>query len=132
MSDLFKEIIPSILQSGKKTVSAENESDNVPYVVNKALSFHYDCIFQANQMNVLPNTDRLMHYDYLLGSVRKYKRSFQPWQKLKPSEDMSIVKEYYRCSNEKAKDILNVLSRDQIDTLKKRLYKGGIAKPSRK
>jgi len=74
MSDLFKEIIPSILQTKKNVV--ENEKDYVPFVVNKALSFHYDCVLFVNEMNRVPNTDRILQYHYYLNTIRGYKRPF--------------------------------------------------------
>lgn len=125
LSDLFKDIIPSILKTKKRMVTSENEKDYVPFVVNKALSFHYDCIVWSNQMNLYPNTDKLMQYDYLLGKVRGYNRKFEKWQKLEENKDFAIIKEYYNCSNEKAREYLTVLTKDQISELSRRLFKGG-------
>ena len=39
-------------------------------------------------------------------------------------KDLDYIKEYYGYSNEKAKTALNILSKEQIETIKKRLYKG--------
>ena len=66
MSDLFKDIIPSILQNKKYVL--DNEKDYNAYVINKALSFHYDCVMQANEMNKIPSASGLMQYHYLLNS----------------------------------------------------------------
>jgi hypothetical protein len=126
MADLFKDIIPSILQTKKNVV--ENEKDYVPFVVNKALSFHYDCILIANEMNKVPNTDALLQYHYLLNKVRGYRRPFQKWQKLSKDDDLSAVKEYFNYSNEKAKEALTVLTQDEIVEIKKSLFKGGSKK----
>ena len=126
MTDLFKDIIPSILQTKKNVV--ENEKDYVPFVVNKALSFHYDCILIANEMNKVPNTDALLQYHYLLNKVRGYRRPFQKWQKLSKDDDLSAVKEYFNYSNEKAKEALTVLTQDEIVEIKKSLFKGGSKK----
>lgn len=128
MADLFKDIIPSILQTGKKVITAENEKDYVPYVVNRGLSFHYDCILYVNEMNRLPNTDGLLQYHYLLHSIRKYKRPFQKWQKRVDDDNLDLVKEYYGYSNEKAKDALKLLTKDQLKTIKGKLDKGGTKK----
>ena len=125
MTDLFKDVIPSILQTKKHVVTSENESDYVPFVVNKALSFHYDCVMWANEMNLRPNTDGLLQYHYLLNKVRGYRRPFQKWQKLEKSKDLDVVKEYYNCSNEKAREYLTALTKDQISELSRRLFKGG-------
>lgn len=126
MTDLFKEIIPSILQTKKNVV--ENEKDYVPFVVNKALSFHYDCVLFSNEMNKVPNTDGILQYHYYLHSIRAYKRPFQKWQKLSKDDDLGAVKEYYNYSNEKAKEALTVLSHEELSYIKKSLYKGGSKK----
>lgn len=125
MADLFKEIIPSILQTKSPVVTSENESDYVPFIVNKALSFHYDCVMYANQMNMVPNTDKLLQYHYLLRAVRGYRRPFQKWQKLTKNDDLDIVKEYFNYTNEKAKEALTLLSQDNLQEIRNRLSKGG-------
>lgn len=126
MVDLFKEVIPSILQTKKNTLTDETEKVYNPYVVNRAISFHLDCVMPANQMNMIPNTDRLLQYHYLLNTVRSYKRPFQKWQKREDIDGLEAVKEYYNLSNEKAKDALSLLSKDQLDEIRKRLNKGGL------
>lgn len=126
MSDLFKDIIPSILQTKKTVITEENERDYVPFIINKALSFHRDCILYANQMNLYPSTDKIMQYQYLLNTIRSYKRPFQKWQKREDIDGLEAVKEYYNYSNEKAKDAMSNLSNDQINEIRKRLDKGGL------
>ena len=37
----------------------------VPFVVNRCLSYFPDTILQANEMNLLPNADKKMQFDYL-------------------------------------------------------------------
>lgn len=126
MTDLFKDVIPSIQQTKKVVITAENERDYVPFVVNRSISFHLDMLMAANQMNMLPMTDSLLQYQYLLNTVRAYKRPFQKWQKRENIENLDIVKEYYNYSNEKAKEALSILSNAQIDQIKKNLNKGGL------
>jgi len=123
MSELFKDIIPSILHTKKDVL--DDEKQYVPFVVNRALSYHYDCVMYVNEMNMLPNTDKKMQYSFLLNTVRGYKRPFQKWQKRETIEDLEVIKEYYSFSNEKAKVALSVLSSAQIDEIKERLSKGG-------
>jgi hypothetical protein len=128
MTDLFKETIPSILKTKKAVISSENEGDYVPFVVNKALSFHRDCALFANEMNKLPNTDRLLQYHYLLHRIRGYHRPFQKWHKREAIDNMDAVKEYYDYSNEKAKDALTILTDEQVRNIKSSLDKGGLKK----
>ena len=99
--------------------------DYTPFMINRGLSFFPDTVLYANEMNMHPNLGGIMQYHYYLKSIRKYNRPFQKWQKLTRSDDMSLVKEYYGYSNEKAKDALLILTKEQIAEIKKSLYKGG-------
>ena len=125
MPDIFKEILPSILQNKKSVITENNKRDYVPFVVNKALSFHYDCIMYANQMNMYPNIDNILQYQYYLNSIRSYKRPFQKWIKRETIADLDLVKEYYNISTEKAKEALSILTEDQLNIIRKKLDKGG-------
>jgi len=128
MPDLFKEILPSILQTKKDVINDDNERDYLPYIVNKALSFHYDCVIRANQMNLSPGLDRKLQYHFLLNSIRAWKRPFQKWQKLEKNDKIELIKEYYNYSNEKAKATLSLLSEEQFDYIRKSLSRGGLRK----
>jgi hypothetical protein len=129
--DVFRDLIPSILQTKKNVL--ENEKDYPAFVVNKAISFHYDCVFQANQMNQYPSLSNNMQYQYLLNSIRGYKRPFRKWEKRETIENLEAIKEYYNYSNEKAKEALVLLDATQIEEIKKAINKGGAndSKPRR-
>jgi hypothetical protein len=124
--DLFKEIVPAILMTKKDVLPEEESLSYVPFIVNRALSFHYDCILYANEMNKNHQIDHRLQFLYLLNTVRSYKRPFQKWLKREVIEDLESIKEYYNCSNEKAKVTLRILSADQINEIKNRLKKGGL------
>jgi Bacteriophage clamp loader A subunit len=129
MVDIFKEIIPSIQQTKKNLSNSEGfTSSYLPFIVNRSLSFHYDCIMQVNEMNKYPGLDNKMQYDYLFNSIRGYKRKFEPWQKISKNENLELVKEYFGYSNEKAKDALSLLTEEQINQIRGNLNKGGVAK----
>ena len=126
MADLFKEIIPSILQTKKNVL--DEEKDYKPFLVNRSLSYHMDCIVYANQMNLNSNLDPKLQYQYLLNTVRPMKRRFEKWQKSASVKDLECVKEYFGYSNEKAKEALRILTDEQITLLKEKLEKGGVTK----
>jgi hypothetical protein len=130
MAELFKDILPSIFQS--KVDVLQNEDDYVPFIVNKALSFHYDCILQSNMMNILPNTDKRMQYDFYLNTIRSYKRPFRKWHKAETNEDLTSVMEYYGFSLSKAREALVLLNDSQLSLIKKNLYKGGLTNAEHK
>lgn len=126
MPNLFKEIIPSILQTKKCVINDDIDAkDYTPFVVNRALSYHVDCILYANEMNINNMLDKDMQYQYLLNTIRSMKRKFQPWQKVEADNNMECVKEYFGYSNQKAKEALRILSDEQIAEIKAKTNKGG-------
>ena len=127
MADLFKEIIPSILQTKKYVL--DEEKDYKGFLVNRSLSYHMDCILYANQMNMNPSIPAKLQYQYLLNTIRPMKnRKFQPWQKQAVVKEMDCVKEYFGYSDVKAKEALRILSAEQIAFIKEKIDKGGVKK----
>ena len=125
MPDLFKEIVPYILQT-KKNVFDGDYKDYKAFMVNRALSYHMDCVLYANEMNLRPGLDSDMQYSYLLNTIRSVKRKFQPWQKTEVLKDLECVKVYFGYSNEKAKDALRILNEDQIAEIRAKTNIGGV------
>jgi hypothetical protein len=95
-----------------------------PYIVNRCLSSHIDAILFANEMNKNHHLDKELQYSFYLNSLRKKKR-FSPWLRKDKVTDLDIVKQYYNYSNDKAMQALKILSREQLDFIKKRLETGG-------
>ena len=95
-----------------------------PYIINKCLSGHLDCILFANEMNKYHFLDKDMQYEFYINILRKRKR-FSPWIRKDKVTDLDCVKQYYGYSNEKASQALKVLSSDQIQFIKQRLDTGG-------
>lgn len=127
MPDLFKEIIPSILQTKKILFQDELDyKDYVPFVVNRALSYHMDCVLYVNEMNLHPEVEKDLQYQYLLNTIRPMKRKFQPWQKSEVDKNLDCVKTYFGYSNQKAKEALRILNDEQIAEIKRRTDKGGV------
>ena len=95
-----------------------------PYIINKCLSSHIDCILFANEMNKYHYLDKDMQYSFYINTLRKRKR-FSPWLKKDKIKDLECVKQYYGYSNEKASQALNILSKSQLDFIKQKLEIGG-------
>lgn len=120
MADLFKEIIPSIME---KNVQAEFEDKEYPaFVVNKALSFHYDTLPYAWIMDQNSHLDSRMQYDFLFHVVRKHRRKFVPWSKATKDGDIELIRRHYGYSYRKAIAAAQILTEAQIDELRE-LYK---------
>ena len=103
---------------------SEHTKDYPPYIVNRCLSGHLDCIMFANEMNLHHHIDKDMQYSFYLNTLRKKKR-FSPWLRKDKVQDLECVKQYYGYSNEKASQALKILTNEQITYIKKRLDTGG-------
>jgi hypothetical protein len=103
---------------------SEHSKEYPPYIINRCLSGHMDCVLFANQMNLQHHIDKDMQYSFYLNSLRKRKR-FSPWLRKDKVQDLECVKQYYGYSNEKASQALKILTKEQINFIKKRLDTGG-------
>lgn len=95
-----------------------------PFMINRTLSYHYDTVLLANEMNQRAHLDKKLQNDFLINTVRKKKR-FAKWAKPISSDDLEVVKEYYGYSNEKARQVLSLLNDAQMGQLRQRIFKGG-------
>jgi|TARA_E500000318_G_C3535866_1_gene202538 hypothetical protein len=95
-----------------------------PFIINKCLSGHLDSVLFANEMNKYHFLDKDMQYKFYLNILRKRKR-FSPWIRKDKDSDLDIVKSYYGYSNEKARQVMKILSTEQINYMKQRLDIGG-------
>ena len=127
-TDAF-DYVKSINQS-KKNMMRGTENDDLaekayqPYLTNRSLSYFIDTILMANEMNMRPDADNKLQYEYLLNSVRPRKR-FAKWVKPNEDNDLNVIMEYTSCSLQKAREYLMILSDEQLLVMKEKLEKGG-------
>ena len=95
-----------------------------PYLINRGLSYFIDTIYAANEMNVHHDIDPQLQFDFLINIVRKNKR-YSKWYKPQPDDDVSTVMQYYGYSQDKARQVVDLLTKDQLTTITKSQSKGG-------
>lgn len=105
-------------------VDRQAEREYAPFITNRTLSYHQDCIMYANEINRRHHLDSRLQFHYFLNTLRKRKR-FAKWIKPNVLEDMKVIQSYYGCSKSKAEEYLNILSSEQIVELNERMKKGG-------
>ena len=122
----LKDWLNSINQTKKNIMDEDASSvkEYAPYIINRCLSGHIDCLMYANEMNKFSSLDKKLQYDFFINIIRKKKR-FSPWLKQEKIKDLEIVKSYYGYSNEKAKQALNILTKTQLDFIKSKFETGG-------
>jgi hypothetical protein len=111
----------------KKNLLEEDQSlikEYVPFVINKCLSGEIDTIMYVNEMNINHHLDKDIQYSFYLNSLRKRKR-YSPWIYKDKIKDLDCVKSYYGYSNEKAKQALRVLTKEQLNFIKSKIETGG-------
>jgi len=121
--------VNEILYGKKKLIVDElTEKSYTPFLVNRSLSYHKDCVLYANEMNRLHHLDNKLQNDFLLNIVRSQKRPFAKWVKAEKSEDLECVKQIFGFSDSKAREALRLLSKEQIQKLKEHTEIGGLRK----
>ena len=99
--------------------------DYKPFLVNRGLSYFPDTVLYANEMNRNAGIPEDWQFIFLLNTIPKKKR-FSKWHKKDAdSESLTLVKEYFGYSSEKALEALSILSDEQLVMIKEKLYKGG-------
>ena len=96
-----------------------------PFMINRSLSYHQDCILYANEVNLRPHLDAKLQYEFLLNSLRKRKRRGPKWSKDKPDATVEMIMEYYGYGRAKAEQALRVLTDEQLAMIEVALDKGG-------
>ena len=126
----LKDYLNAINHTKERLLDSEDEEwekKYPPFIVNKCVYPFQDTIMLVNEIKQLPHLDKKLQFDFLLNSIRSRKR-FTPWLKANKLDNLEDVKEYYGYSNEKAKHALDILTDEQIATIKKKLNKGGVRK----
>ena len=95
-----------------------------PFIINKGLSYFSDTVMYANEMNRLHHASKHMQFSFFLNSIKSRKR-FSKWLKASKLKDLDVVKQHFGYSNKRAQEALSILTKEKIDYIKERLYKGG-------
>jgi hypothetical protein len=97
------------------------------FMVNRSLSYFPDTVAFANVINRYHHMDNKLAYHFLINIIRKRKR-FSKWTKPETESDIEVVKQYYGYSNDKARQVLPLLSPEQINIIRQKVSKGGTRK----
>ena len=122
----LKDWLNSINQTKKNLIDEDPslEKEYSPYIINRIYSGHLDAIMFSNEMNQYHFLPKKMQYDFYLNTLRSKKR-FSPWLRKDEIKDLDLVKRYYDYSNEKAKQALRILSKEQLNFIRSKFEIGG-------
>jgi hypothetical protein len=122
------DFVNAINSNKKLDIMSGTENDElaekayVPFVVNRALSYFPDSLMYANDMNINNFLDNKLQFHYLLNTIRPAKR-FSKWVK-KDDSDLQLVMQFYNYGVDKAKQVLPLLSTEQLSIIRNKLQSG--------
>lgn len=118
------------ITSGKK--QQEVDSDYSQWRTNNILSNYRETVLYANEMNINYNVTDQMHYDYMFNSIRKKKmytkkETDQEKKERKQKEELqTLISNYYKYNIVRTKEVLKILTAEQINIIKNKNNKGGV------
>ena len=114
------------INQNKKNIIVDDDTENAypPFIINNCLSGFLDTVLFSNEMNLYPHLDKKMQYDFFINSISPRKR-FSPWEKKSSIDYLDAVKEYYGYNTDKALQALRILTKDQLEEIKRLVNKGG-------
>jgi hypothetical protein len=104
----------------KKDLIEENpevENDYAAYIINRGLGYFPDTVLYANEMNLYPDIPKKAQYYYYFASLRKRKRRSK-WFKLEENPNANMVQRTYNVRAEVAKQYLEILTEDDLKTIR--------------
>jgi hypothetical protein len=104
----------------------EFESVYEPYVVNMAFCRYPDTIEHVDFLVSNPNLTKRQHFDYLYYSVPK-KNRYEKWNKVDDDIRLETISAVYNYSINKAREVVDLFSDEDLELLKTKLIKGGRA-----
>ena len=95
-----------------------------PFLTNRAFAAFIDTVMFAEQMNQAHLLSPALQYDFYYYGIRKGSR-FDPIPKPIEPEGLEVVMAYYDYSKQKAREVMSLLSKQDILNMIKSMDKGG-------
>jgi len=124
LNDFLKDI-----NSGKNNIlriDPEAHVDYEPYVVNMILANSIDAVLTIDVLNKYPSVDKQMQYDFLIHSLPKRNR-WSKHHKKTNDDEINLISEFYNVNNAVAMTYLELLTTDQIQTIRDTHIEGGVS-----
>ncbi len=100
------------------------EADYNAFFINRSLSYHEDTIQHAFLMDKASDLPKRLQYLFLLNTVRKGRRFAETVKSVK-EEDLQLVQTYFKLNLQKAREVLAILTKEQLQVIKQKSNHGG-------
>lgn len=105
--------------------AGEDIKQYTPFVVNKSLSYHWETVLFANEMNRSYHLPQDLQYLFYLHSIKRGNR-YSRWIKKESTENIELIKKYYNYNDAKAYEVIDLFSKEQINYIKNKLENCGL------
>lgn len=105
-------------------VKLDNLAFYNPFLINRALSYHVDCVLYANEMNRLTDIPHEYQYQYYLINIRKNRRTYTKWGKKTDknyNEDVKMLQRYYKINKHNAEDYRGLLKAEDLEAIREEM-----------
>ncbi len=109
--------IDAITYSKEDIFDESTEKAYVPFIINRHLSMFKDTVLWANELNMVHHMPKYSQYLFLLNSIPKRKR-FAKWNKRVENEDLVAISVVYHCNEQRAEEISDLLTTEQLIAVK--------------
>ena len=123
----FFDFLDAIKDTKKDLIKEDphTEKDYVPFMVNRGLSYFGDTVMYANEMNMHSSIPKKWQFEFYLSGIKKKKR-FSKWAKKdSTSDDLKLIMQQYDYSAKRAQEALDMLSDEQIKSIRESYKTGG-------
>ena len=111
--------VDSILKTKENLIVDEiSEKAYVPFLTNRALSYHPDTILYAQEMNTNHHLDHKLQFQYLINTIRPKARKKSKWAKRKEDTDIEAIQQYfgYKILDEDSEGLIKIKIHDKYYT----------------
>lgn len=112
--DVFEELQPS-------------ETQYPRYMIDLAFSQYPDTVLFANEANMMLNAPARAHFKFYMNLIEKKKR-FAKWGKVENDPKVELIMQHYNYSREKALQVVDLFTDEQLQSLQQKQYHGGRCK----
>jgi hypothetical protein len=109
--------------------SQETKSKYDSFIINRAMSQHPDSIMYANEMNKHPELDKLLQHDFYFYVLSRKKR-YGKWAKADKEDEsvLNLIISHYKVNRVHAKQYLELMTDEDLKSLKNTYKLGGLKK----
>lgn len=119
------DVVNQVSTSTQNNWGEVDKKNYIPFLINRALSYHHDTIMLANEVNMRHQMPLQWQYDFYRLAIAPKKKRFAKWSK--PSEDelVELISSTYQVNRQKAISIRSLLNSNDINNLRTITERGG-------